>query len=144
MANATYPTYKKVAISPGLDLVAGSTLKAALVSLTSGTTNYTYSATDQFFSAIPAAAIVAPGIALTGKVAAVSGTSGVLTASSIVWPSVSQIAAQTGQAVIIYNDTGTPGTSQLIEFLDTETGLPITPNGANITMNFSSNVIGFA
>ena len=144
MSNGLYPTYKKVAISPGLDLVTGSTLKAALISTTTGTTNYTYSATDQFFSAIPSGAIVAAGVALSGKAVAVSGTSAVLTASAVVWPSVVQSGSQTGQAIVFYNDTGTASTSQLVGYMDTETGLPVTPNGANITLNFSSNVISLA
>jgi hypothetical protein len=141
MANTLYPNYKKVSLSPGLDLVAGSTLKAALISTTTGAANYTYSATDQFFSAVPSGAIVAPGVALSGKAAAVSGSNGVLTAAPLVWPAVSQVASQTGQAIILYNDTGTAGTSLLIAYMDTETGLPVTPNGADITFAISASVI---
>lgn len=141
MANVIYPTYKSVALSPGLDLVAGNTLKACLVSTTTGVTNYVYSAAHQFFSSVPSASILAPGVALSGKAVA----AGSLTAASVVLPSVpaptGANAAATGQALIIYNDTGVAGTSQLVAYMDTETGLPVTPNGANITINFSSAVL---
>jgi len=141
MANVVYPTYKTVAISPGLDLVTASTLKVCLVSTTTGVTNYVYLATHQFFSSVPAASILAPGVALTGKAAA----NGALTASSVVLPSVpaptGANAAATGQALVFYNDTGTAATSQLVAYMDTETGLPVTPNGANITINFSGAVL---
>lgn len=127
MANVLYPTYKSVAISPGLDLVTGSTLKACLVAST-----YTYSAAHQFFSSVTG--VVAAGVALTTKTV----SAGSLNAASVVWPSVT---GATGTAIIIYNDTGTAGTSQLVAYMDTETGLPVVPNGANITVNFSGAVL---
>jgi len=140
MADVIYPTYKTVSMTPGLDLVAGSTLKACLVSTTTGATNYVYSAAHQFFSAVPSASIVAAGVALSGKAAPI-GTPGTLTASPVVWPSVALVGSTHGEAIIIYNDTGAPDTSQLVAYLDTETGLPVTPNGANITLTWSGNVL---
>jgi hypothetical protein len=141
MANAVYPTYKTVALSPGLDLVTGSTLKACLVSTTTGTTNYTYSAAHQYFSSVPSGSLVAAGVALTGKTVA----SGALSAASLTWPSVAQSGSIKGEAIIIYNDTGTAGTSQLVAYMDTEGSyLPVVPNGANITLNWSSSVLALA
>ena len=35
-------------------------------------------------------------------------------------------------SIVIYKDTGTAGTSPLIAYIDTATGLPITPNGGDI------------
>lgn len=36
--------------------------------------------------------------------------------------------------VVCYKDTGVDGTSNLIFLLDSATGLPVTPNGGNITL----------
>ena len=151
--NSLYPKFKQAlldwngaGLSAALDLASGSTLKVALVSVTTGTTgnNYVMAATDQFFSAVPSGSIVAAGVALSTKASSVSGTSAVMTAGSVTFPSVTQSGSQKGEALVIYNDTGTASTSALVAYLDTETGLPVTPNGANITMNFSSNVISLA
>jgi hypothetical protein len=136
MANAIYPTFKTAALSPGVDLVS-STVKAALVSTSTGSTNYTYSSSHQYFSSVASGSVVAAGVALSSKAVA----SGAFTAASVVWPSVTQSGSQTGQAIVLYIDTGTASTSALIAYLDTETGLPVTPNGANITLNWSGNVI---
>lgn len=40
--------------------------------------------------------------------------------------------------IIIYKDTGTASTSRLIAYIDTATGLPVTPNGGDITIQFDS------
>jgi hypothetical protein len=44
--------------------------------------------------------------------------------------------------LIIYRHTGTEATSHLIAFFDTGvTGLPVTPNGGNITVAWSGSGI---
>ncbi|MEW6386819.1 MAG: hypothetical protein AB1491_04800 [Thermodesulfobacteriota bacterium] len=48
-------------------------------------------------------------------------------------------AAVTGDQVgfvVIYKDTGVAGTSPLIALIDTATGLPVTPNGGNIQIQW--------
>lgn len=40
--------------------------------------------------------------------------------------------------LVLYKDTGTPATSQLIACYDTATGLPITTSGADITIRIDS------
>ena len=39
------------------------------------------------------------------------------------------------EAIVIYVDTGTEATSPLVAFIDTATGLPITPNGGDKQFN---------
>ena len=39
-------------------------------------------------------------------------------------------------AVVIYKDTGTTGTSPLIAYIDDATGLPVTPTGADVTIEW--------
>jgi hypothetical protein len=46
------------------------------------------------------------------------------------------------EALIIYKDTGTASTSPLIYFVDVAaSGLPVTPNGGNITVQFNASGI---
>ncbi|CQA05857.1 Bacteriophage protein [Mycobacteroides abscessus] len=42
-----------------------------------------------------------------------------------------------GEAVVIFKDTGTAGTSRLIFYLDTASGLPVTPNGGDINIKWN-------
>lgn len=44
------------------------------------------------------------------------------------------------EALVIYKHTGTDGTSQLIAYIDSATGLAVTPNGGNITITWDSGV----
>jgi hypothetical protein len=142
MANRTYPKFLSALLSPGVNLLT-ATVKAALVSTTSGAAgaNFPYSAGSEFLSDIPASAIIATSPALTGKAVA----NGALTAGSFTLPAVpAQSGGKVGQAVVLYVDTGTAGTSRLISFLDTFTGLPITPDGSDLTFNWSGSVITLA
>jgi hypothetical protein len=107
------------------------TIKAALLSSASYTPNYS---TDQYFSVIPGGAIIAAGVALSGK----TGAAGTLSASNLTWSSVSGAQAA---YICLYKDTGTSSTSPLIALIDTATGLPVTPNGGDITVAWASGQV---
>ncbi|CPS24116.1 Bacteriophage protein [Mycobacteroides abscessus] len=64
-----------------------------------------------------------------------------LDAADASWPAVTGLS---GEAVVIFKDTGTAGTSRLIYYLDTASGLPVTPNGGdiNIAWDNGANKIG--
>lgn len=66
---------------------------------------------------------------LTGK----SVTGGVFDATDVVFPNVPAGAAV--DSVVLYIDTGTPGTSRLVAWVD---GVSLTPNGANINCVWSN------
>lgn len=136
MANAVYPNFRNVLLSPGVNL-ATAAIKACLVTLTTGTTNYTYSAAHANLSDVAAGSIFVAGVALTSL--AVSAQA--LTAASVVWASVAVSGSKKAEAIILYIDTGTGSTSTLIGYIDTATGLPATPTGQNITLNWSSSVL---
>jgi hypothetical protein len=55
----------------------------------------------------------------------------VFDAADVTFPTTSGNSAE---ALIIYKDTGTAGTSPLIAYFDTGTGLAITPNGGDINV----------
>lgn len=143
MANFVYPLALTAFAKGQIDLLTGSTLKAMLVSTTTGAgspQNYTYNSADEFITAVPAGARLTAGVALSGKAVA----AGALTAASVLFPAVTQPAAQTGQKIVIYNDTGTPATSRLVALIDTLTNLPVTPNGADISITWTGAVVTLA
>lgn len=103
------------------------TIKVVLVD----TGAYTFGAGHEFLSDVPSGARIATSAALAGK----TTTSGVADANDSVWSAVSGVQSE---AVVVYQDTGTPGTSALIAFIDSATGLPVTPNGGDITVTWDN------
>jgi hypothetical protein len=90
-------------------------------------------ALHEFLSDIPAGArIGSASSALTGK----TTTNGVCDADDVVFPSVA--SGSTVSYVIGYKDTGVEGTSPLIFFIDTATGLPLTTTGADVTVQWDN------
>jgi len=113
----------------------GSTIKAVLVDTASYTVN---TATDANLSDIASGMRVATSSALT-LIDAASG--GILDANDVTFSSVT---GNQSEAVVLYKDTGTATTSTLILYVDTATGLPVTPNGGNVTITWDNgtNKIG--
>jgi hypothetical protein len=50
----------------------------------------------------------------------------------------SSVTGANCEALLIFQDTGIQSTSRLIAFIDSATGLPILPNGGDISVAFSS------
>lgn len=103
-------------------------IKVVLVDLADYTQNL---ATDQFLSDIPVAARVATSPNLSSK----TTTDGVADAADVTF---SLVTGDQSEAIVIYQDTGVETTSRLIAFIDTATGLPVTPNGGDITVQFDN------
>src|SRR5438094_347328 len=82
-------------------------------------------ATDQFLSAIASG----DRVATSGNLASKTSTAGVFNAANVTFTAVSGAACG---ALVLYKDTGAAGTSPLIAYIDTATGLPVTPNGGDI------------
>ena len=80
---------------------------------------------------VPAPARVAVSGALTGKTVA----AGVADADDVTFTSVT---GDQCEAIVIYKHTGTESTSRLIAYIDSATGLPVTPNGGDITVQWDS------
>lgn len=138
MPNALYPKYKQKIANPGtlgttsgdaVDL-ADDTIKVALVD----TGVYTYSGTHEYYSSVSSAVVGTPQT-LGSK----TTTDGVFDAADVTFSSVT---GNSVEAFVIYKDTGTASTSPLIAFIDTvASGLPVTPNGGNITITFNASGI---
>lgn len=128
MANALYPKFKEACLQGNINMSSG-TVKVALID----TGTYTYSAAHEFYSSV--SGVVGTPVALGTK----TFTNGLFDAADATFTAVT---GSTAEAIIIYIDTGTAGTSRLIEYLDTgATGLPVTPNGGDITITWSGSGI---
>jgi len=124
MANQLYTTYKTAALKGDVDLV-NDTISAVLVD----TDDYTPDQTNhQFLDDIPSGARVASATLSNTSVSA-----GVFDADNVTFTNVS---GDECEALVIYQDTGTASTSQLVAYIDSANGLPVTPNGGDITVEW--------
>ena len=80
---------------------------------------------------IPAAARVAVSGALTGKTV----TNGVADAADVTF---SAVTGDQSEALVLYKHTGTESTSRLIAYIDSATGLPVTPNGGDTEVKWAA------
>ncbi len=80
---------------------------------------------------IPAAARVA----VSGALASKTVDAGVADAADVTFSSVT---GDQCEAIVIYKHTGVESTSRLIAYIDSATGLPVTPNGGDITVQWDS------
>ena len=131
MANAIYPKYKESLISGGSNVnLSSGTVKVALVD----TGTYTYSASHDFYDDVSAAVLGTPQ-----TIGSKTVTSGTFDGADVTFSSVSGSSVE---ALVIYVDTGTPGTSPLVAYIDTSvTGLPVTPNGGDISITWNASGI---
>ena len=89
--------------------------------------------THQYLSDIPTTARIAGPVTLTAK----TTTGGAADGADVTFPSVTGASIE---AIVIYSDSGTESTSPLIAYIDTATGLPITPNGGDIIVTWDNGV----
>lgn len=125
MANALYSKAKESFLNGSINMVA-NTITIALVD----TGVYTYSATHQFRNEVSNSAVIS-STTLANKTI----TNGVFDADDATFSSVTGANCE---ALLIFQDTGIQTTSRLIAYIDSATGLPILPNGGDISVAFSS------
>ena len=128
MANAIYPKFKQALMDGSANTdMSGGTVKVALVD----TGTYTYSTAHDFYNDL--SGVVGTDQTLTGK----TFTDGTFDSNNPTWTSVS---GNSVEALVIYIDTGVSTTSRLVAYIDTgQTGLPVTPNGGDITYTVSGS-----
>lgn len=129
MANTLYDYCRQRFLEAQINWMT-DTVKVILVS----TSAYTpQTAVHQYLADIPVSARIAGPVTLTAK----ATTGGAADAADCTFSSVS---GATINAIVIYKDTGTEATSPLIAYIDTATGLPITPNGGDIIVTWDNGV----
>lgn len=131
MANAIYPLYRQALLTGDTNIdIENGTVKVALVD----TGVYTYSAAHQFLTSLT-------GVVGTAQTLSTNTvTNGVF--DSATNPTFAAVSGNTVEALVIYIDTGVAGTSRLVAYIDTSvTGLPVTPNGGDITITWNASGI---
>jgi hypothetical protein len=123
MANALYDAGRQGFLDGSIDFDTDD-IRVILVDTADYTVNL---ATHDNLDDVPAAARVAVSASLAGK----SVTAGVADANDV---TLNTVTGDPSEALILYKHTGVESTSRLIAYIDTATGLPVTPNGGNITI----------
>ena len=127
MANALFDTGRAAFLGADVDWLADN-IKVTLIDVADYTVNL---ATHDFYDDVAAAGKVAT----SGNLASKTATAGVADAADVTFTAVT---GDPCEALVIWKDTGTAATSQLIAYIDTATGLPVTPNGGNITVTWDN------
>ena len=131
MANALYDKGREAFLNGDIDWL-NDNIKVTLVDTNDYTVNLS---TDQFYSSIPVAARVASSANLSSK----TSTSGVADAADVLFTSVGGTGtADVSEALVIWQDTGVEASSRLIAYIDVASGLPVTPNGGDITVQWDN------
>lgn len=130
MANAVYAKYMEAVIQASSNSSLGGTVKIAL----HDTNDVAFNSAHDFYDDISAGTVGTPQ-----TIGTKTYTNGLFDGADVTFSSVS---GDQCEALQIYIDTGTPGTSRLVAFFDTGvTGLPVTPNGGNIGVTFNASGI---
>ena len=127
MANALYGLGREGFLGGDIDWDA-DTIKVVLVDAGDYTLNID---TDQYLDDIAAAGQIAISDALASK----TKTLGVADAADI---TISSVSGDAFEYIILFQDSGDSATSRLIACIDSATGLPCTPNGGDITIQWDS------
>jgi hypothetical protein len=131
MANTIYPKGKKAILDGDVDFLT-DTIKIVLCDAT-----VTYNSAHDFLDDIAAG----DRVATSGALASRTTLDGQFDAADVTF---SALSGNTVTSWILFKDTGTEATSQLIAFFDTVSGggaLSFTPNGGNFTLSFGASGI---
>lgn len=127
MANTLYDKGRERFLTAAINW-SSDTIKVYLIDTSSYTANFT---THEYLSDVGSGSRIAGPVTLTSK----TTTGGAADAADITFSSVSGASIE---VILIYKDTGTESTSPLIAYIDTATGLPITPNGGDIIVTWDN------
>lgn len=127
MANALYDLGREGFLAGDIDWDA-NTIKIMLIDEADDTIDL---ATDDNLDDRASGARVATSSALGSK----TTTAGVADAADVTF---SAVTGDVSESIDGFKDTGTESTSRLIFNIDTATGLPVTPNGGDITVTWSN------
>ena len=130
MASGLYAAAKKSFLDADIDMLVDN-IKCVLVDSADYTVNL---ATHDFLNDVAAAGRVAT----SGNLASKTTTGGTFDAADVV---LTTVTGDSSEAIIVYKDSGVESTSDLIAYIDSGTGLPVTPNGGDITIQWNASGI---
>lgn len=131
MANAIYPKYKEALLNGSANsAITGSGTTGLYVALVD-TGTYTYSASHEFYSSLSGV------VGTDQEITTPTLTNGVVDGGDVTFSAVS---GNSVEAIVIYRkNAGANTTWRLVAYIDTgQTGLPVTPNGGNITVTWDA------
>lgn len=128
MSNFAYDNARELFATAGINWVS-DTCKVMLVSA-----SYSPSASDVYLNTI--ANSNPPRITSAISLQTKQATGGACDALDVTFPAVGGGTA--AKAILIWKDTGVESSSPLIVYIDTATGLPITPNGGDIIITWDN------
>ena len=126
MANVLYDKGRQGFLDGSIDWDTDD-IRAILIDTADYTVNLS---THDNHDDIPGAARVAVSGALTTKTV----VDGVADADDVTFSAVS---GDECEAIVLYKHTGTESTARLIAYIDDATGLPVTPNGGDIEVQWA-------
>jgi len=127
MASAIYPTFK-AGILQGTWNLSSAVVRAVLID----TGTYTYSAAHDFYNDLSGVVGTESG-ALANK----TFTAGAFDSDNVTF---SAVTGNTVEAIVLFVDTGNVATDALIAYIDSaSSGLPVTPNGGDITISVNAS-----
>lgn len=135
MANTLYPKYVEALLTGAANSALNGSGTTGVYAALVDTGTYTFSAAHEFYSSLS-------GIVGTDQEigATKSYTNGVFDGADVTFPTVS---GATVEAIVLYvKNAGANTTWRLVAYLDTgHTGLPVTPNGGNISVAWNASGI---
>lgn len=135
MANAVYPKYKQSLLSAdaSVDLLQSTANIAPYVAMVD-TGTYTYSSSHQFYSSLSGL------VGTDQQITTPTATNGTFDGDDVTFTAVSGSSVE---ALVVYRkNAGANSTWRLVLYEDTTvTGLPVTPNGGNITVTWNASGI---
>ena len=134
MANALYPKWKEALIQNSADSDVDGSGTTGVYAVLVDTGTYTYNSAHQYYSDL--SGIVGTEVELSTK----TYTNGVLDAADITFSAVS---GSTVEAIVLFRkNAGANTTWRLIAYMDSGyTGLPVTPNGGDIIVQWNASGI---
>lgn len=141
MANALYPVWKQEIMkgTSGYDLDNDTSTDGPYCALVD-TGVYTYNAADTVYNAGGANDVESANQGTDQRITGPTCTTGLFDGSDLTFTSVTGSSIE---ALVIYrHNSGADTTWPLVCYLDTSvTGLPVTPNGGNITVTWNASGI---
>lgn len=127
MSNAIYPLYKQALLDASSDVdLNDGTVKVALVD----TAVYTYSASHEFYDDLSGV------IGTPQTIGNTTVTNGTFDGDDV---SFTAVTGDSVEALVFFIDTGNTATSRLVAYIDTgQTGLPVQPNGGDISITWDA------
>ena len=134
MANALYPLWKQEILKGTSNNLLNSSEGATGVFCAMVTSAYTYSSAHQFYSSVSGV------IGTDQEILTKTQVTGTFDGTDLTYTAVS--GSQVVALVLYRKNAGANTTWPLIAYIDTGvTGLPVTPNGGNITITWNASGI---